>query len=272
MPENVNKKGIATRLLVKSLNLQGIDAILLSGISLAAARQAVTEKFGETYCIKTIHRRRVKLEQAAREIKAFTVPKDPRADSLMYQLKTLGVELERTMDANVDKTDPSYQMLETVKKQIQSFLRRSAEYYEEVDHLGLIRYVLNTMHIRISMMHEMEMKMGMVLRDNTDNLVRMMDAIVSSIEVHQTLGLKPKFGDPTINLNVNVGAGSQVNIGNTQSERNARLDEIEKALHGLQGEERDKKLRELVFKQVGLKDASFEEIPKENRAEGDTKT
>ena len=270
MPENVIEHRSSPKLLKDSPNLKGIDALLLSGISLPAVRVKVTEMFGETFSIPTYSHRRAKLRDAIREVQTAAAIKDPRADSLMYQLKTLGVELERTMDANVDKTDPSYQMLETVKKQIQSFLRRSAEYYEEVDHLGLIRYVLNTMHIRISMMHEMEMKMGMVLRDNTDNLVRMMDAIVSSIEVHQTLGLKPKFGDPTINLNVNVGAGSQVNIGNTQSERNARLDEIEKSLQGLQGEERDKKLRELVFKQVGLKDASFEEV--QNRAEGDTKT
>lgn len=269
MSENVIENKKPPKLLMESPNLKEIDALLLSGISLPAVKVKVTEQFGETYSLPTYSHRRAKLRAAIADVKAVTVPNDPRQDSIMYQLKTLGVELEKTMDVKVDKTDPSYQMLETVKKQIQSFLRRSAEYYEEVDHLGLIRYVLNMMHIRISMMHEMEMKMGMVLRDNTDNLVRMMEAIVDSIEVHQTLGLKPKFGDPTINLNVNVGSGSQVHIGNTQSERNTRLEEVERALQGLEGEERDKKLREIMFKHVGIKDASFEEV---KRAEGDAKT
>lgn len=270
MPENVSRKGISPKLLMKSPNLKEIDVILLSGLTLAEARQTLTEKFGETYAIKTINRRRLKLEKEVRDIKAITVPKDPRQDSIQYQLKTLGEELQRAQEAFFDATDPRQQVLEQIRKQLASVMRKTAEYYEEVDHLGLIRFVLNLMHVRISMMHEMELKMGMVLRDNTDNLVRMMEAIVDSIEVHQTLGLKPRFGDPTVNLNVNVGAGGQINIGSsTQSERNTRLEEIETALKGLAGEERDKKLREIAFKHAGIKDASFEEV---RRAEGDAKT
>ena len=256
--------------LVNSPFLKEIDALLLSGISLPDVKAKVTEKYGETFSLPTYCNRRANLKSQVKSIQALSVPKDPRQESIAYQLKTLGEDLEKAKDAMLDPSDPRKAVLDQIHKQLTSVLRKTAEYYEEVDHLGLIRFVLNMMHVRISMMHEMELKMGMVLRDNTDNLVRMMEAITESIEVHQTLGLKPRFGDPTVNLNVNVGAGGQVNIGkNTQSERNVRLEEVEKALMGLTGEARDQKLRDIAFKRVGISDASFSEV---KGAEGDAKT
>lgn len=263
MPENTSENTKFRKLLKGSPNLKEIDALLMSGITLPEVRKIVTEKYGETYSVNTYQARRTKLRALALEAK-LAKPDNAAAiekvnESLAYQLKTLGEGLQSTIDLQLDKTDPSYQVLEATKKQIQSFLRRSAEFFSDVDHLGLLRYALNVMQQRISMLHSIELRTNLAMRDNTDMLQALVDMVAKSIEIHQWLGLKPKFGDPTINLQVNVGNGGQVNIGQTETERFNRLKALEESMKGLPQEEKDRRLKEIFLKRIAADavDAQF---------------
>ncbi|MFH0989903.1 MAG: hypothetical protein V1799_07800 [bacterium] len=249
-----------------SPNLKEIDALLLSGLPPSVVKVKASERFGERFSVRTFATRKAKLRELVNTTKLAN-PNNAEAvkklkETLNYQLTTIGEELQKTMKLTLDKSDPAYGALLGVQQQIQSFLRRSSEFFEDVDHLGHLRYALNVMHTRVAMLFKLEAQTGMPMRDNTENLVRWVDMIDKSIEIHQSLGLKPRFGDPTINMQVNVGDGGQVNI--SQSERNERFVRIQTQLEGLEGEKREKKFREILYKEIGLTPAVMVETEGNN--------
>jgi hypothetical protein len=57
------------------------------------------------------------------------------------------------------------------------------------------------------------------MRENTVNINTFVDLLVKSIELHQLMGLKPKFGDPATNIPINSSNRS----GEPTSERHVEL-------------------------------------------------
>lgn len=269
MSENTPKKKQSR--LNQSHHIKEIEAILASGCTLQAARKIIIEKFDENWAINTLQRHRNKLRKLAEQAKVVKATKDARPNSLVYELKTMGMDLLKVMDIHLDPNHEKYGEVEALKKRISSFFRRASEFYEVVDHLAVLCFLVNTQLDRVVQQRELEVKLGVVLKEGAVNIKLLLDLAMSSLRAHQEMGLKPKFGDPTLNVQVNVGSGSQVTIGGSQSEWNAKLVAVEKALQGLTGEERDKKLRELAFKHMGIEDANFTDTLGK-RAEGDANT
>jgi hypothetical protein len=240
-------------------------------MTMREVKAMVAEKYGEIYSINTYQTRKQKLQKIMLEAKLARPENEAQMvkmnETMVYQLKIIGETAERILDTKLDPTDPAYRELEAFKNLVKSMLQRSAEMYEDIDFLGYLRFTINMQKLRMTKLFGLELQTGIPMRDNTDNIRVMIDMLERGIQMHKELGLKPTFGDPTVNLTMNVGAGGNVNIGGSnQSERNSRLDEIEKAVKGLQGDERDKKIRELLFPPV---DAKFEDV---KRAESDMKT
>jgi hypothetical protein len=240
--------------LTKMHFLKDVDDLLISGKSVKEVQTLIRKRYGVEYSTKTYERRRKKLLTDLER-----VTKEPAKGTLAYELKTLGVLAEKLSELKLDSDHPEFKLVETFKTQLNSFLRRSAELFDDVDHLAYLRYALNLMQMRIAKMFELEMNMGLIMRDNTANLQALVSMVEKSIEIHQSLGLKPRFGDPKINLSVNVGAGGTLQVNELQSERVKRLRDIVAALENADPEERVRLRQELLFKRIAV-EAEFEQI------------
>lgn len=266
MSENGPKNAKPRKLLKESPRLKEIDALLCSGISITAVKVLIAEKYGERYSRQSLQTRRQKLRKLALEAKLARPDNEAATvkmiETMVYQLKIIGEEAERILDKKLDPTDPDYRQLEAFKNLVKSMLQRSAEMFEDIDFLGYLRFTINMQKLRMTKLFALELQTGLPMRDNTDNIRVMLDLLERGIQMHKEMGLKPKFGDPSINLRVNLGSGTQ--LSNAQMQWKSRQEEVEKALEGLTGEERDKKLRDIVFKRIGIKDSNTEGAPNVN--------
>ena len=255
--------------LKKSKNIKEIDALLASAKTLEVVKQEVLMRFGERYSLKTYSKRRIKLDSLAKrtrqpETRDRNLQKE--IDKIGYELTTLGEAARAVMTLAPDSADPMYNVIKAFQGQVSSLLRRASELYNDFDHLGNLRYALNTMQLRIAKMFELELQMGMILKDNTYNLETFVEMIDKSISIHQSLGLKPKFGDPVLNLHVNVGQGGTANVNTElQSERFNRLKAKSEELAKLPPEQREE-ARKAMLKELfdRAQEAKFTELPIEN--------
>ena len=276
-PENIEKpKGRARNKdvakfppLKKSKNIKEIDELLASAKTLEVIKEEVLTRFGERYSLKTYSKRRIKLDAMAkrtRQVETRDRNLQKEIDKIGYELTTLGEAAHAVMTLAPESSDPMYNTIKAFQTQVASLLRRASELYNDFDHLGNLRYALNTMQLRIAKMFELELQMGMILKDNTYNLETFVDMIDKSVKIHQSLGLKPKFGDPVLNLHVNVGQGGTANVNTElQSERFNRLKAKSEELAKLPPEKREE-ARKAMLKELfdRAQEAKFTEIPNEN--------
>lgn len=242
------------KLLKDSPNAKDIDTLLLTPASIPEIRALITQKMGETWGISTLKKRRYELRAglvaAKAEADKMTAAKETEdrgtKASFVYELKTMQQSVVELLKLEVTPDHPQYKVLQQVKDQITSFLRRSAEFFSEIDHLATLRYAINLQQMRVSKMYELELAMGMILRDNSANIDMLVNMVAKSIEIHQSLGLKPKFGDPTLNLQINLGTGGQPAASESQTERYKRLKAFTDELNSVPPEKREMKRRELL--------------------------
>ena len=260
MPENEVENVQPRKLLHDSPNVKEIDALLMSTISLTDVKAKVREKYGERYSHQTFQARRQKLGKLA--LDANLACQDSSAamvkmnETLVNRLKILGELAERILDKKIDANDPEYRQLEAFKNLVKSMLQRSAEMFEDVDFLGYLRFTINMQKLRMTRLFALELQTGITMRDNTENARVMIDLLERGIQMHKELGLKPTFGDPNINRRMNANSGSLDPLAQSQAERGARTDAIEKTVEGLTGEERDQRIRDILFKRIVINESN----------------
>ena len=257
-----------------SKNIKAIDELLSGDLSTEAVKHLVEERYSERYSRETFDRRREKLDRVSGKVREGRrlmqgTMKDrnlqTEIDKVGYELRTLGEVAEAVMLLAPDPLHPMFSSIKAFQAQVSSLLRRASELYNDFDHLGNLRYALNTMQLRIAKMFELELQMGMILKDNTTNLDTFVDMIERSVKIHQSLGLKPKFGDPQFNLQVNIGQmnnGQNTNVNmEPQSERYARLKAVADKMASMAPEEREKARAELLGSMFGKpQEATFQDV------------
>ena len=209
-----------------------IDAMLVSESVVTKARQRLKDEHSIGMSVKWLRMRKnelikakITLEKAVSRQNDEERQADPKTvEETLDTFLTLGKTAMSVIDLVLEANDPQRNALIAVQAQMNSVLRRAREFRENFDHLSEMRWLLNLMEIRISKMFELEIQMGIPMRDNTTNIQAMMTMIQQSIELHQSLGLKPRFGDPKLNININVGGTAGGN--ELQSERFKRLKEL----------------------------------------------
>jgi hypothetical protein len=272
IPQNTNvleKRGY--KFIRESKNLSAIDALLFSNATTAKAQKLITERFGETYSIGTLRTRRRELEAKAAEIQKVvtenTIAKQDLQKQTAYVIKTLGQEAVPIMDALIPPDHPQYKAAQILKELINSIVRRSSELYAEIDYLAEHRYLFNVQRLRMNKMQELELTMGLPMRDQADNIRLMQDLINEGIDLHEKMGLKPKFGDPAQNMQTNLGMDDKETENMKRSrEMQRRIAEIRKLPSAEQEQKMEEYKRELF---PGIADAKYTDI-KPDDAKKDT--
>ena len=226
-PKNWRIRGIFTK-----PEGQVIDSWLIArGSNVQEIQRRAKEELGIQISTKTLYVRKEKLlaakqlveRSAAKQAQAEKEAEPKVVEEVVDEFLTIGKSLVPLIGAILPDDNPTKHALLAVQTQMESVLRRSKEFRDNFDHLSEMRWLLNMMEIRIAKMFELEMQMGVPMRDNTSNIQAMMTMIKDSIELHQSLGLKPKFGDPKLNVTVNIGATHGQEGTELQSERLKRL-------------------------------------------------
>jgi len=238
--------------LKESPNIKEIDGMLMSSMNVPQIAKAVKDTFGEDYHRGTFKRRRWELRESLKSAKA-TLAKEVAATaaeqkSLTYELRTLEQSAVEVMKLELDPAHPQAKAVKALREQIESFMRRSAELFGEIDFLGVLRYTINVQHLRVAKMLELEMQMGLPMRDNAENLRDLRESVKDGIEIYERLGLRPKFGDPAENLKANMGGelSNGVGLSERQKQLKAMVDEVK----ALPPELREKRSRELLLQMM----------------------
>ncbi|GEM_PF-3535332 len=236
-----------------SPNIKEIDALLLSSLSILKIAGIVKDKFKEDYHVETFRRRRTelrkKVKMATAAIDSVAEIKASEQKSLTYELKTLEQSVVDVMKLEMAPGHPQAKAVGALRTQIESFMRRAAELFGEIDFLAVLRYSINVQHLRVAKMLELEMQMGIPMRDNTENIRVLFELTKGGIEMYKELGLRPKFGDPVENLKANLGSSEQ-STGVGLSERQRQLKAMSDELMALPPEQREKRSREMMHELV----------------------
>lgn len=265
MPNTVRKQSVR----FADIELVKIDAMLRNEPVVTRACHRLLVEHGIKVSVKTLYRRKVELDKAKRILEASVVRQGEKekaaapktVEETLDTFLTLGKSVMSVIGVVLPETNPQRQALISAQSQMDSILRRAKEFRESFDHLSEMRWLLNVMEIRVARMFELEMTMGMPMRDNTTNIQIMMSMIRESIELHQSLGLKPKFGDPKLNININVGGRAGGEGSEIQSERFKRLKALTEAFAKATPEERIRMRQEMLVEAKLATDAKFEDVP-----------
>lgn len=248
--------------------LTKIDAMLSNEPVATKARHRLLVEFNIKVSIKTLYNRRRELDKAKRTLEAAVARQGEKekaaapktVEETLDTFLTLGKSVMSVIGVVLPETNPQRQALISAQSQMDSILRRAKEFRESFDHLSEMRWLLNVMEIRVARMFELEMTMGMPMRDNTTNIQIMMSMIRESIELHQSLGLKPKFGDPKLNININVGGRAGGEGSEIQSERFRRLKALTETFAKATPEERIGMRQQMLAEAKLATDAKFEDV------------
>ena len=208
-----------------------IDRILMLEKWVTSAQKRLKDEEGISVNIQTLRYRKVELVKAKALLEVGIAKQqeaerkgDPKTvEETVDTFLTLGKTALSIVDLVLEDGNPQKNVLLVVQSQMASVLRRAKEFRDGFHHLSEMRWLLNLQEIRIAKMFELEMQMGLPMRDNLANIQGMMGMIKDSIELHQSLGLKPRFGDPKLNININVGGTAGGDGTELQSERFKRL-------------------------------------------------
>jgi hypothetical protein len=244
---SVSKKQMT---ITDSPHIREIDALLLSGEGLGFVQKTIKEKFGEDYGRATFQRRREKVLTAKNTAMTKLEKADAKqeahqktiAEQMHYELTSMGEACRKIAGLVLKPDDPMYKEVTNFQAGIKDIFRTAAELFFEFDHLAGMRYCQNAQHMRVARGLKLEAQMGLNIRDTRDDIELFSNLIDKSLELHQSLGLKPKFGDPQMNITVNVGGQP----GNTETygERERRLRAFAESIKDLSLEERSAKIRE----------------------------
>ena len=172
------------------------------------------------------------------------------------------------MDALIPPDHPQYKAAQILKELINSIVRRSSELYAEIDYLAEHRYLFNVQRLRMNKMQELELTMGLPMRDQADNIRLMQDLINEGIDLHEKMGLKPKFGDPAQNMQTNLGMDDKETENMKRSrEMQRRIAEIRKLPSAEQEQKMEEYKRELF---PGIADAKYTDIKPDDAKKKDT--
>ena len=246
----------------ESANLTMIDQILFSDSSIPEAQKIILNRFGEKYSGNTLRTRRRELEAKAATIAKVVTENNIVKRELQkegaYIIKTMGQEAQSIMDLVIPAEHPLFKHAQNLKELITSIVRKSSELYAEIDYLAIHRYITNIQHLRIDKMHELELSMGLPMRDQMENLRLMNELIKDGLELHEEMGLKPRFGDPEQNRQANLGMDDKEAESMKRSrEIRRRIDDIKK----LPAAEQEKKMAEFKRELIsGAVDAKFTDI------------
>ncbi len=255
-----------------------VDQVLLATRWVTEAQRILKAENNISVNIQTLRYRKIELEKAKAVLEAGVLRQseaerkaDPKTiEQTVDTFLTLGRTALSIIDIIVEDDNPQKSALMAIQSQVSSVVRRAREFRDGFDHLSEMRWLLNVMEIRISRMLELEMSMGIPMRDNSSNIQIMMGMIKDSIELHQSLGLKPKFGDPKLNININVGGTAGGDGTELQSERFRRLKMLAETYSKASPEQRDA-LRQGILNETIRQhpqptekpvDAQFRDIPK----------
>ena len=249
----------------ESANLTVIDQILFSDSSIAEARKIIFNRFGEKYSGNTLRSRKAELEAKAATIEKVVtdnaIAKRELQKETAYVIKTMGQELQSILSVKLPLDHPLFKHAQNLRELLESVIRKTSELYEDIDILAIYRYIVNVQHLRIAKMQELELSMGLPMRDQADNLRLMKDLLTDLLEIHKVMGLKPKFGDPAQNLQANMGTNAnEVDSMKRSREIRRRIDEIKKLPAAEQEQKMDEFKRELID---GTVDAKFTDIKPE---------
>jgi hypothetical protein len=256
----VRKKQLRIR---ESRNLSAIDNLLVSNISVVKAREFITDRLGETYSLNTLRSRKRELEKKVIEMQkimtAEIVSKEDVKKHSVYVLRTLEQETVSLMSSLLPPEHSQHKAVQNLKELINSIIRRSSELFAEVDFLAVFRYAINMQQLRIAKMAELEATMGLPMRDQADNLRLLADLVKQGIELYTKMGLKPRFGDPELNMQANLGMDDKETESMKRSkEMRKRVDEIKALPPG----EREEKMNEFLrqkFPGIAV-EAKFEDV------------
>lgn len=146
MTEHISNKKPSR--LKQSPHFREIAAILLSEITLQEAHRIIIEQFEESWDIKTLQRHRDKLKKLVEEVKLVKATIDARRDSLVHELKTISMDLQKAVDIHLDPSQEKYGDVGALKRRISLYLRHASEFYDQFAHLDLICSIMKQKMIR----------------------------------------------------------------------------------------------------------------------------
>jgi len=126
-------------------------------------------------------------------------------EQVMQTRKSLGDledKLVSLIDLNLDQIEDREQrkLLKKMREDVCSNIRFAKELFAEVPYFAYLNYAIHLLQLRISKRHEMELRLGVVMRDTSEDTERLVRIIKEAIQIQQSLGIAPKVDKP-INVN-----------------------------------------------------------------------